>query len=148
MSITQSTYLEEAGETDLVKQRLRHEDRKLLETVPTMEGTLSAVMDEWIKTGNELGTLERDRARKVDGIEAGQTVSRADVVQARNRWIRVVRAILTGLELADEVDDKTRALILQPLRLAVAKAAQKNKLKDQEYEDALTEQLTTTTPKT
>jgi hypothetical protein len=144
MSITRATYLEEAGEADLVKERLRPEDRELLAKVPTMDGNLSSAMDEWTKTGGELGALVRERTRVADVAAENQQVSRADALKARNQWIRVVRTILAGLDLAEEVDQKTRDLILQPLRLAVEKAASKNKSKEQEKGESSTEQPSAT----
>ena len=57
--------------------------------------------------------------------------ARSDVVDARNQWIRVVRAILAGLELAEGVEDQTMARILQPLKSAVEKISSKSRAKEQ-----------------
>ncbi len=143
MRITQFTYLEEAGEADLVKERLFPQDRELLSTIPTATGDLSTALDEWIETGSELGDVVRNRSRAIEAAAQTPTVSRAETFKAKNQWIRVVRVLLTALDLAEEVDDPTRDLILNPLRLAVEKAKQKKRPKDRDTGDAATEPSTT-----
>ena len=134
MSIVNRTYLEEAGEVELARERLDTEDRALLVQVPTMNENLQEMVDEWIRTGTELGNLERQRIRAAEAATSAEGVSRSDVLAARNQWIRVVRAILAGLDLAEGLDERTLTLILQPLKVAVEKAAQKSAPREQSPE--------------
>jgi hypothetical protein len=127
MKMVNRTYLEEAGEVEMARQRLGADDRALLSEIPIVEGHLEEAVERWMSTGAELGELERERVRAAEAEAADKGVSRADVVAARNRWIRVVRAILAGLELAEGLDESALSIILQPLRDAAAKAALKNK---------------------
>ena len=113
----------------MANERLSADDRDLLGQVPTMRGDLRGSVEDWIQTGTAPGALERDRAQAEKAAASTEGVSRSDVVAARNQWIRVVRAILAGLDLAEGVDEETRTLILQPLRNAVKKATDRSESK-------------------
>ena len=125
MALINRTYLEEAGEVEMAKSRLTDADRTLLTQLPIAGGTLLDAVNSWIAAGEALGTVERKRARIAEDDNTAEIVSRSDVVAARNRWIRVVRAILAGLELTEELDEESLRLILQPLQNAVTKAVEK-----------------------
>ncbi len=127
MKMVNRTYLEEAGEVEMARERLTTDDRTLLSRIPTLNGHLEEMVDRWLAAGSELGALERERIRAAETEAEDQEVTRADVVAARNQWIRVVRAILAGLDLAEGLDEATRSLILQPLQDAAEKAAQKTR---------------------
>ena len=127
MVLINRTYLEEAGEVEMAKSRLTDADQALLTQLPIAGGTLLDAVNSWIAAGEALGTVERKRARITEDENAAEIVSRSDVVAARNRWIRVVRAILAGLELTEELDEESLRLILQPLQNAVTKATGKSR---------------------
>jgi hypothetical protein len=131
MSAVNRTYLEEAGEIEMAKGRLGDDSRELLAAIPFMGGNLQAAVDDWFATGVALGNLERDRTQMAEAAQSAEGVTRSDVVDARNQWIRVVRAIIAGLELAEGVEETTMATILQPLKSATEKAGSKSSSKEQ-----------------
>ena len=122
LSAVNRTYLEEAGEIEMAKGRLNEEAFGLLRSVPILNGNLKDAVKEWFATGSKLGNLERERKQAAQQANSADTVTRSDVVKARNQWIRVVRAILTGLELVDDLDDETATRLYQPLKDAADKA--------------------------
>ena len=102
--------------------RLNEEDFGLLRNVPVFDGNLKDAVKEWFATGAKLGNLERERKQAAQQADTADTVTRSDVVKARNQWIRVVRAVLTGLELVDDLDDEIATRLYQPLKDATEKA--------------------------
>jgi hypothetical protein len=131
MSAVNRNYLEEAGDIGMAKARLGVDGRELLALVPYIGGNLGAAVDDWFATGVALGNLERERTQIAEAAQSAEGVTRSDVVDARNQWIRVVRAILAGLELAEGVDEQAMARILQPLKSAVEKISSKSSAKEQ-----------------
>jgi hypothetical protein len=128
LRMVNTTFLEESGEASLAKQRITEADRGLLAQIPAWNGTALSLVEAWIATGEKLGDVERRRAQLAEQVaSSSNTVSQSDVLTARNQWIRVVRAILSGLALTDDVDEQTLSTILQPLRNAVDKAADRRR---------------------
>ncbi len=91
------TYREEAGQAALLLSRLSPEDRTLLQDIKLLEGTAWDAVIEWMNIGAQLGALEDERS----GIPQTSGPAPADVVSARNKWIRTVRAIRSVLELVN-----------------------------------------------
>lgn len=114
------SYTDEAGEAALVEGRLSKADHLLLGKLPTPAGTLLDAVNERIKAGKELGELEKERA----GLEkkAPDALTPADVVRARNLWIRSVTAFVATLDLEDALTEADREKILGPLHRAEQKA--------------------------
>jgi hypothetical protein len=112
LTIVQRSYREEAGEARMLKKRLTDEHRALLKNLP-LPGRrhMLQLVEEWIATGIELGKIEDERAAKQ---AAPQAVKAADVVRARNTWIRAVNAFMSMADL-HEVPDDTKQLLFQPL---------------------------------
>jgi hypothetical protein len=122
VKVIQWSYVDEAGEAELVEQRLTKEDRALLKALPVPGGTLLDEHRARVKAALELGALEKERAALTAEAAADPAVSSGDVVRARNAWIRAVRAFVAVLGL-EEIDDAARERILLPLTKAEAKAA-------------------------
>jgi hypothetical protein len=122
----------------MAKERLDDNDRALLGQIPTVAGTALDALTAWFEKGAALGDMERERAKVQKAANEATEVSPKDVVAARNYWIRVVRAILSGLDLAENVDEDNRSLIVQPLQTAVTKALEKSKYKEATTEEAPT----------
>jgi hypothetical protein len=95
LQATQKSYREEAGQGTLLKSRLSDEDIALLKQIKTADGTLWDAIKEWEQLGRKLGQLEDER----DGLRPITTVAPSDAVNARNKWIRTVNAMLSVLEL-------------------------------------------------
>lgn len=89
------TYREESGQAALLASRLTAADIALLQSIKTLEGSAWSAIQEWITVGAKLGALEDERA----GLPATTGPSAADVVTARNTWIRTVNAMRTVLDL-------------------------------------------------
>ena len=89
------TYREEAGQAALLESRLSAADIALLKKIKILEGTAWDAVKEWMDVGAKLGALEDERA----GLPATSGPSPADVVTARNRWIRTINAMRSVLDL-------------------------------------------------
>ena len=115
------SYLDEAGDVEMVAGRLDDESRGLLKKFPLPGTDLCAEVEAWIEAGGKLGELETKRSR-LEGSDKEDGVTRSEAAAARNRWIRTVNALLTNLDLVEDLDEETRRRILEPLRTAEAKA--------------------------
>lgn len=124
--IVNRSYIEEAGSIELAKGRLTEDDRAFLDKFPCVGGTILTRMDEWFEAGVVLGNLERERTQLAEASESAEVVSKSDMIVARNQWIRVVRAILAGLELSEKAGENAMSTILQPLKKAVARLGTKS----------------------
>ncbi len=120
LEVVRWSYTDEAGEVELVDTRLSKDDKTLLGTLPTPEGTLLDAHQARLKAGRELGELERKRAELETKAPGAPTA--ADAVRARNLWIRTVNAFVATLELEDGLSDEDRERILGPMRRAEQKA--------------------------
>ncbi|MEP7119650.1 MAG: hypothetical protein ABJE95_02025 [Byssovorax sp.] len=95
LTATQKTYREESGQAALLASRLTPADNALLQGLHTAEGTLWEVIQEWIAIGAKLGKLEDERA----ALAQVPGPAPAEVVAARNQWIRTVNGVRTMLAL-------------------------------------------------
>jgi hypothetical protein len=112
LTIVQRSYREEAGEARMLHKRLTDEHRALLKDLPLPgKRNLLQLVEEWIATGMELGRIEDARAAQQPAPEA---TTAADVVRARNTWIRAVNALMSMADL-HEVSASTKQLLFQPL---------------------------------
>lgn len=100
-AVTKS-YREEAGQAALLESRLAPADVTLLKRIKILEGTAFDAVQEWISVGAQLGRLEDERG----DLPETSGPAPADVVTARNRWIRTVNAMRSVLDLvsADHPD--------------------------------------------
>jgi hypothetical protein len=89
------SYREEAGQAALLESRLSAADIALLKKIKILEGTAWDAIKEWMDVGARLGALEDERA----GLPETTGPAPADVVTARNKWIRTINAIRSVLDL-------------------------------------------------
>lgn len=89
------TYREESGQAALLESRLTPADVALLKKIKILEGTAWDAIKEWMDVGAQLGALEDERS----AIPATTGPAAADVVSARNKWIRTINAIRAVLDL-------------------------------------------------
>ncbi len=122
LATLQKTYAAEAGEAaqlaPLLTPQIRAQLDKILVGPKTPPHRLTAYFDEWIQLGQRLGDLEKEKARLLPPESAGL---QANLVAARNKWLRTVNLFLAFAE-ASEIDPDTDHLIFSPLRAIEAKA--------------------------
>ncbi|MEO7330992.1 MAG: hypothetical protein ABI193_20625, partial [Minicystis sp.] len=115
---TQKSYRAEAGQASQLSSRLTPETATTLDTilVGPKQGKVSlrAFIKEWIEAGGSLGVLEDEKARL---LAAPPEMTGAELLRARNQWVRVANALVANAELG-ELDAATEALVFGPLRAA------------------------------
>lgn len=123
LRVLQASYAEEAGEVILLEERLNDEDRALLKKMPCPKGSLLDAHQARVTAGKKLGALDTEKnALSSDQVSApGEVTMPADVLRARNAWIKAARALITVLDL-DDLDAATRTKILGPIEEAERKA--------------------------
>lgn len=112
----QRTYRAEAGAAELLQKRLAKSpgSKKHLKEIAVEKKNLGQYVQEWIKCAEHLGDLEDERASLMKDAGPGDGTK---LVNARNRWIRAVNALVANAELA-ELDAETDRLIFNALRHA------------------------------
>lgn len=118
-AVTRS-YLEEAGEAVLLQGRLDAPSIQALTAIPTPDGHLYQYVEAWMLAATEIGKLERERLELTKKAPPDDTTP-ADVVRARNEWIRIVHAIRANLLLDDAKPEDIEA-VFRHLDQAEAKA--------------------------
>jgi hypothetical protein len=123
-SIISRTYMEEAGEATLVKDRIQGDPETVLQTLPSLSTrTLLDEVEAWIAAGEKLGQLEASRLAAEAAIaSSARSAGPASVNRARMMWIRVVAALVNTVHLDEESDPQIGELILRPLAVAEGKA--------------------------
>jgi hypothetical protein len=117
---TNKSYDEEAGAAKLLPARLDEASLKLLGKIAIPGGKLSDAVKSWTGAADELGALEVKKAMLLKEQASGKGARPADVLRARNQWIRVARALESTLAIAG--DEATIEAILGPLHEAEARA--------------------------
>ena len=117
------SYVDEAGDAKRLPARLDPASRKLLSKLPVADGPLQSHVDAWLEEAGQLGALEERRDDLSRRLATGEgSVTAAQVVAARNAWIRAVRAIEANLMLDPKATPDMTETLLGPLRRAEAKA--------------------------
>lgn len=92
------SYAEEGGEVVFLQQRLTAEAVAALRDIPVPGGTLFDHVEAWMRAGLLLLELDKKRTDIVKTL--GQTETKqADVLRARNDWIRNTHALRATLTL-------------------------------------------------
>jgi hypothetical protein len=113
LPLIQKSYREEGGQGAMLKARLTPEMKASLKSLRGPDGTLLQALEQYFEKANRLREIEDLKAGAADA--SGRTP--ADMVMARNKWIRAINAVIATLELA-EVDEETQAKLLGPIRAA------------------------------
>lgn len=101
LAVVNTSWLAEAGNTARLEKLLEQEAdlRPFLKTIAVPgKGTLLDVVGRWIAAGHELEKVEHLREEMLPKQAA--PVDKATIQAARGRWIRLVSAILSNLELS------------------------------------------------
>ncbi|MDI1476761.1 hypothetical protein [Polyangium sp. y55x31] len=119
----QKTYRAQAGQAQQLAERLTPAIKARTNSIFIGQGaaqkSLTEYLEEWIALGKQLGEREDEKGRLL--AEQSELASGTALVKARNRWIRVVNALIADGELA-ELAPATEALVFGPLRDAEKKA--------------------------
>ena len=107
-------YLVEAGNMELMAARITPEFRAYMQSVIIEDVSLMDTIERLIEIGKELGAVERERAR-LGSAEDTNAITKADLLAARRRWIRIMQAMIQLLDIAPDVSEDIRDRILQPL---------------------------------
>lgn len=126
LSVVRWSYVDEAGEVELVEARLTVQDRNFLKQLPYPGGKLLEAHEARIAAARKLGDLERKKQDLIRTHEskAGK-IALSDVAKACNGWIRTVRAFVGILDLEKNLAPDVRQKILGPLEEAERKTAKR-----------------------
>lgn len=125
LAATQRTYLEEAGDVEVLPQRLDDKQRAELGQISSSKGrTLADEVDAWMSSARTLGELEGKRAELVAKRSSATVGRSSSVVSARNQWTRVVNTIAQTIALV-EITPRLDEAFVTPLLLAEGKADRK-----------------------
>ncbi|AUX40132.1 hypothetical protein SOCE26_015290 [Sorangium cellulosum] len=117
------SYGDQAGDAKLVRSRLDEASEKLLRKLKTPEGPLVQVVEAWVAAALELEKVEAQREQLALSAQSSTDgATPRDVVNARNGWIRVVRAIETNLSLEKAATGEVVERLLGRLRRESARA--------------------------
>ncbi len=126
LAVVKWSYTDEAGEAELVENRLNAQDHALLKQLPYPGGKLHDAHESRIAAAGKLGQLERKKQVLIQAHESKDgKVALADVAKARNGWIRTVRAFVGMIDLEKDLASDIRQKILGPLEEAERKAAKR-----------------------
>lgn len=123
LRIIQARFFEKAGQGALSATRLTAKDHELLGTIPVAGGSLADWVRDFLAITGELRELLNQRAAR---STARPRRSAAGVVRARNRWIRVVKAMIELIEIAG-TSDPTILDILTRIRVLQERAASRRR---------------------
>lgn len=123
-SITKRTYLDQAGEAQLLESRLSERSRRLLGEVMVHGIALGKHVHAWQKTAIELGQLEADRVRLAKDEKAQVLTT---LGKARSAWVSAMNSLLFVLDREKTLTDQDRRRLLEPLETALSKIAAKKK---------------------
>ncbi len=117
LSLKNTSYRDKIGAASLAHARITREDHTLLASQRTPIGTLDDAVTGWFSEAARLGELEHERAT----IEP-QGTAPADVLRARNNWVRTIAAVRAALSLVEELP-LTLGQMLQRIEDAEQKAS-------------------------
>lgn len=89
LSLVKTSYREESGAAHLAAARITAEHQAMLRAIPMSGASLWQLVERWQLLARRLGELEDMRVE----VATAEGSSPADVLTARNRWIRTIHAI-------------------------------------------------------
>jgi len=119
---TQESYRAQAGNAKRVEVQLTAEQHTRLEAVGVGSTHADALVQRWIDTGNQLGEVQRERARLREPDPEGPT----NLNEVRFPWIRVVNAFITLAELVG-LSEEDEHLLFNELRIVEKRADARRK---------------------
>ncbi|WP_437731869.1 hypothetical protein [Sorangium sp. So ce1335] len=117
------SYGDQAGDAKLLRSRLDDASEKLLKKLKTPEGPLAQVVEAWVAAALEIEKVEAQREQLALSAPAHTDgATPREVLNARNAWIRVVRAVETNLALEKAATGEIAERLLGRLRRESARA--------------------------
>lgn len=126
MAIVNVSLLAEAGNATRVAALLDHDPTiaEYLESIPLRDGrTALDLTRRWIAAGKALARLEHERS-VLAAKQAARPTERSALPSVRARWLRIVTAVLSALELS-EADAEAIEIVRGPVRLASERAGKR-----------------------
>ena len=124
LSIVSASYLDTIGDAERLRHQIDAETFEQLAQITAPGGkNLKQFTEEIMQVGEELGVLEEER-RQLEAELKEQVSTRKNTLNARNRWIKITKTIITMTELA-ELDQQQSEAIFGRLNQAIAKAQAK-----------------------
>jgi hypothetical protein len=106
LNIVTASYLETAGQATLRNAALTDARRAVLAGIPMQGGTLLDLVTQWNQVGVDMGNMQNQRATPI-----ANPAARGPLSALRDRWVRVVRAMLDVLELEADRRPEARRVI-------------------------------------
>jgi hypothetical protein len=106
LKIVSASYLETAGQAGLRTSALTDARRVVLTGIPMQGGTLLDVVTQWNQVAVDMGNMQNQRATPM--TSPGERVNANSL---RNRWVRVVKAVLDVLALEADRRPEARRII-------------------------------------
>jgi hypothetical protein len=106
LTIVSASYLETAGQAELRRSMLTDARRAVLSGIPMQGGTLLDSVIQWNQMGVDMGNMQNQRV--TPATPAGERVS---LRALRDRWVRVVRAMLDVLALEADRRPEARRIL-------------------------------------
>ena len=123
LQATVRTYAEQAADARLLPSRLDAASSALLDALETPDGPLRAVVASWMAAALELEQVDEQRLALMRQVPSGaDAVAPRDAQNARNAWIRAVRAVETILALDKHATPEAAERILGRLAREAAAA--------------------------
>lgn len=106
LQIVSASYLESAGQAEIRRSLLTEARRAVLAGIPMQGGTLLDLVTQWNQVGVDMGNMQNQRA-----TPPATPAERANARAVRDRWVRVVRAVLDVLALEANQRPEARRII-------------------------------------
>jgi hypothetical protein len=106
LKIVSASYLEAAGQAGLRRTLLNEARRAVLAGIPMQGGTLLDTVTQWNQVGVDMGNMQNQRA-----TPATLPGERVKLSALRDRWVRVVRAMLDVLALEADRRPEARRIL-------------------------------------
>jgi hypothetical protein len=122
--IVNALFVAEAGSAERTRALVASKAwlKDLLSSIPIADGTtLLSAVDSWCAQGERLGQLEQQRAAIEARIASVPQLPRAQIVAARNEWLKAVNMVLSILEMVkghEQAIEELRAPVLRTADVA------------------------------
>lgn len=121
--LTQAPYAALGGEALQMAARMTPDDWDALDTVRVQDVSVADALRRWMELAKDITQREAQRASLRALVATDDTATtRADILQARHHWVRVLNAFTAAVNISGLSDDARRDL-LASLREAEEKAS-------------------------
>lgn len=122
LQVINRSYIDEAGAVVEMQRQVTDEMLTFMASVRVGSQTLADIYTSWVAAGMALGREARERARLQQAMtKEGTAAADMDTRAPRQRWIRVVNALVTILDML-LVPEQERERLLAPLMRSIQDA--------------------------